>query len=119
MEQKIRARQNWLRIYEQTGSVNKTALRCSIARTTLYRWIKRSKEEGKSGLSDKSKRPLNVVNTKVTSDMESIMLNLRKKKRGGPQRISSYLLPKKITLSPMIVWQFFSRPSGKAYCKAS
>ncbi|WP_183309108.1 helix-turn-helix domain-containing protein, partial [Dysgonomonas hofstadii] len=59
MERKIRARQNWLRIYEQTGSVTKTALRYGIARTTLYRWIKRYQEEGKSGLSDKSKRPLN------------------------------------------------------------
>ncbi|WP_183308069.1 helix-turn-helix domain-containing protein, partial [Dysgonomonas hofstadii] len=46
-------------MYEQTGSVTKTALRCGIARTTLYRWIKRYQEEGKSGLSDKSKRPLN------------------------------------------------------------
>lgn len=119
MEQKIRARQNWLRIYEQTDSVTKTALRCGIARTTLYRWIKRSKEEGKSGLSDKSKRPPNIVNTKVTSDLESIILNLRKKKRGGSQRISSYLLPKKITLSTMTVLQFFSKPSGKASCKAS
>lgn len=77
MERKIRARQNWLRIYEQTGSVTKTALRCGIARTTLYRWIKRYKEEGKSGLSDKSKRPLNLVNTKVTSDLESMILDLR------------------------------------------
>lgn len=37
----------------------------AFAITTLYRWIKRYKEEGKSGLSDKSKRPLNLVNTKV------------------------------------------------------
>ncbi len=109
MERKIRARQNWLRIYEQTGSVTKTALRCGIARTTLYRWIKRYKEEGKSGLSDKSKRPLNLVNTKVTSDLESMILDLRKKKRWGSQRISSYLLRKKITLSPMTVWRVLSK----------
>lgn len=35
--QKIRARQNWLKIYEQKGSVTKIALRCGIARTTLTR----------------------------------------------------------------------------------
>ena len=54
----------------ETGSVTKAALRCGIARTTLYRWMKRYEKEGKSGLSDKSKRPLNLVNDKVTNDLE-------------------------------------------------
>lgn len=76
MEQKIRACQNWLRIYEQTGSVTKTALRCGIARTTVYRRIKRYKKEGKSRFSDKSKRPLNLVNNKITSNLELIILDI-------------------------------------------
>lgn len=50
-------RQKWLELYAETGSVTKTALLCGIARSTLYRWINRGKEEGKSELSDKSKRP--------------------------------------------------------------
>lgn len=93
MERKIKARQSWLRIYEQPGSVTKTALRCGIARTTLYRWIKRFEKEGKSGLSDKSKRPLNLVNTKVTSDLESMILDLLYKQTGGQS--SSTMLSKR------------------------
>ncbi|WP_366070984.1 helix-turn-helix domain-containing protein [uncultured Alistipes sp.] len=34
--------------------MTKTALRCGIARSTLYRWIKRHKEYGENGLSDVS-----------------------------------------------------------------
>ncbi|MGC5743966.1 helix-turn-helix domain-containing protein [Chryseobacterium sp. NFX27] len=56
-QQQVKARKDWLKIYLELGSVTKTALRCRIARSTLYRWIKRYKEEGEQGLSDKSRRP--------------------------------------------------------------
>lgn len=48
-------RKKWLEIYAEIGSVTKTAMRYGIARSTLYRWIKRENEHGESGLSDKSK----------------------------------------------------------------
>lgn len=73
---KIRMRQKWLELYAETGSVTKTALRCGVARSTLYRWINRGKEEGKSELSDKSKRPSRLANMKITPEIETIILNL-------------------------------------------
>ena len=73
---KIRMRQKWLELYAETGSVTKTALRCGIARSTLYRWINREKEQGKSELSDKSKRPSRLANMKITPEIETIILNL-------------------------------------------
>ena len=57
---KIRMRQKWLEIYAETGSVTKTALRCGIARSTLYRWINREKEQDKSKLSDNTTVPLKM-----------------------------------------------------------
>lgn len=69
-------RQKWLELYVETGSVTKTALRCGIARSTLYRWINREKEQGKSELSDKSKRPSRLANMKITPEIETIILNL-------------------------------------------
>ena len=80
---KIRMRQKWLELYAETGSVTKTALRCGIARSTLYRWINREKEEGKSELSDKSKRPSRLANMKITPEIETIILNLCVRQEDG------------------------------------
>lgn len=98
-KRKIITRRNWLKIYNETGSVTKTALRCGIARSTLYRWIKRSKEHPEPKLSDKSHRP-----NKITPELEALILNIRQKRKWGAARISTHLLrTKKIELSPMMV----------------
>ena len=76
-------RQKWLELYAGTGSVTKTALRCGIARSTLYRWINREKEQGKSELSDKSKRPSRLANMKITPEIETIILNLCVRQEDG------------------------------------
>ena len=102
---KIRMRQKWLELYAETGSVTKTALRCGIARSTLYRWINRGKEEGKSVLADKSKRPSSLANKKITPEIETIILNLRETRIWGAQRIANNLLRKKIKFSAMTVWR--------------
>ena len=80
---KIRMRQKWLELYAETGSVTKSALRCGIARSTLYRWINREKEQGKSELSDKSKRPSRLANMKITPEIETIILNLCVRQEDG------------------------------------
>ena len=80
---KIRMRQKWLELYAETGSVTKTALLCGIARSTLYRWINREKEQGKSELSDKSKRPSRLANMKITPEIETIILNLCVRQEDG------------------------------------
>jgi transposase-like protein len=68
MKEDIRMRQKWLELYVETGSVTKTALRCGITRSTLYRWINCEKEQGKSELSDKSKRSSRLANMKITPE---------------------------------------------------
>ena len=107
-------RQKWLEIYAGTGSVTKTAFRCGIVRSTLYRWINREKEHGKSELSDKSKRPSRLANMKITPEIETIILNLRETRRWGAQRIANYLLRKRINLSAMTVWRVLKRHQVKA-----
>ena len=114
---KIRMRQKWLELYAETGSVTKSALRCGIARSTLYRWINRGKEEGKSELSDKSKRPSRLANMKITPEIETIILNLRKTRRWGAQRIANYLLRKRIKLSAMTVWRVLKKHQVRAVVK--
>ena len=80
---KIRMRQKWLELYAETGSVTKTALRCGITRSTLYRWINCEKEQGKSELSDKSKRSSRLANMKITPEIETIILNLCVRQEDG------------------------------------
>ncbi|CAA7197629.1 helix-turn-helix domain-containing protein [Chryseobacterium potabilaquae] len=87
-QQQVKARKDWLKIYLESRSVTKTALRCGIARSTLHRWIKRYREQG---LSDKSRHRKTLTNTKVTKETESIILDLREKKRWEAARISTHL----------------------------
>ncbi|MDB4727763.1 helix-turn-helix domain-containing protein [Saprospiraceae bacterium] len=97
-------------MYEETQSVTKTSLRCSIARSTLYRWIKRYNESGKAGLSDKSKRPLKLVNQKMDDELEQLILRIRKKHKWEAQRISNYLKrTKRIDISAMPIWRVLNK----------
>ena len=107
---KVRAREKWLKIYEETQSVTKTALRCGIARSTLYRWKKRYDEQGRAGLSDKSKRPHRLANQKVDAELEQLILQLRKKRKWGAQRISNHLKrTKRINISAMPIWRVLNK----------
>lgn len=78
--QQVKARKDWLKIHLESVSVTKTALRCGIERSTLHQWIKRYKEKGEQGLSDKSRRSKTLANTKVTKETGPIILDLREKK---------------------------------------
>ena len=73
MKEDIRMRQKWLELYVETGSVTKTALR----------WINCEKEQGKSELSDKSKRSSRLANMKITPEIETIILNLCVRQEDG------------------------------------
>ncbi|AXI23916.1 Winged helix-turn helix [Cardinium endosymbiont of Sogatella furcifera] len=54
---KVNAHKTWIQAYETLGSISKTARRCGIARSTLYRCLKRYKLGGLAGLQDKTQRP--------------------------------------------------------------
>jgi transposase len=82
-ERKIRARENWLKTYQNLGSITKASRKLGVSRSTLYRWINRYNQEGKSGLSDKSRRPKNLVNQKVDPQLEIEILSIRKKRLGA------------------------------------
>ena len=117
-ERNIRARQKWLQTYEELGSVTKAAIRCGISRSTLYRWIERAGSDPDSELSDKSKRPKNLTNTKVTKETETLILDIRKRRNWGAQRISTFLLRKNnIHLSTMTIWRVLKKYNLKPVVK--
>ena len=109
-DKKIQARKKWLALYKETGSVSITCRRCGIARSTLYRWIKRYKLTGFPGLSDKSQRPHKFGNQKTTDDLEKTVLKIREKYNWGSQRISNHLnRTHGISISSMTIWRILKR----------
>jgi transposase-like protein len=76
---KIRARTIWLQTYAALGSISKTARRCGIPRSTLYRWVHRYHVEGKEGLADRSQKPKRLARQRVNEDLKKLILEVRQK----------------------------------------
>lgn len=95
-ERNIKARQKWLQTYEDLWLVTKASIKCGISRSTLYRWIERSKSDLDSKLSDKSKRPKTLPNLKVTDEIETLILDIRRRHNWGAQRISTFYYERRI-----------------------
>ena len=80
-----------VQLYEETGDAGYVCRRCGISRPTLRKWHRRFKELGLDGLQDKSKRPRNSPNLKITPDIEAVILDIRKKRKLGARRIQNEL----------------------------
>lgn len=109
-KRKITARKNWIKLYNELGSVTKTARRCGIPRSTLYRWINRHDPANENSLADKSQKPIKLAKQKTTNEIEELILFIRTKHNFGPQSISTHLLRNyKIKLSSPTVWRVLNR----------
>lgn len=114
INRKITARKNWIRIYEELGSVSRAARRCGIPRSTLYRWINRYDANNKNSLADKSQKPLRLAKQIITNEIEELILSIRSKNNFGPQSISTHLLRNhKLRLSPPTVWRVLTKHNVK------
>tara|TARA_B100001059_G_C17755225_1_gene539492 strand:+ start:158 stop:1123 length:966 start_codon:yes stop_codon:yes gene_type:complete len=92
MNKEIKQRLTWIKLYEETQNAGLVCRRCGISRPTLRKWLKRYEESGLEGLKDVSKRPHRSPNTKVSDEVESWILSLRKKRKLGARRIQNELL---------------------------
>ena len=120
-QRQIKAREIWIDCYQQLGSVSKAARKCGIPRSTLYRWVKRYKANGKEGLLGHSKRPKNFGNRKVNQELETLIKSLRNEFKFGPQRIHVHLLRlHDVNISSATIWRVLNRnqvPTLKKYRK--
>ncbi len=111
---KIRARQQWIKIYQELGSVTVAARKCGIPRSTLYRWVARYEAEGANGLKDQSQPPKKLAKLKITPVLEEKILKLRSEKKWGAKRISIFLLrEEKLELSAPTIWRLLNRHQVK------
>lgn len=101
------ARQTWLRVYQQLGSVSLAARHCGIARSTLHRWLKRKAIQG---LTDYSRRPHRLAGQTTSEEVIGLMLDIRERFHFGKLRICSHLLQHhSLRLSPSTVARILHR----------
>jgi transposase InsO family protein len=117
----IKARETWLKCYEELGSASMAARKCGIPRSTLYRWIKRTKIEGNEALKGRSRRPITLAKQKVTDELTELIKSVRTQFNFGPQRISLHLLRvHNLEISAPTVWRVMKSnnlPNIKKYRK--
>lgn len=92
MDQVIKARMKWVKLYEEKQDAGYVCRRCGISRPTLRKWFKRYQKSGIEGLNDRSKRPHNSPNRKLNNENKNWILNLRESRNLGVRRIKSELL---------------------------
>ena len=90
MDDEIRQRLRWIRLFEETGNQGLVCLRCGISRPTLRKWLKRYQQEGAEGLASHSRQPHRSPQKKVDEQVTQQIQQLRKR-RLGSRRIQSEL----------------------------
>lgn len=65
MTHKLKARLEWVKLYEATKNAGFVCRRCGISRPTLRKWWRRFQKAGKDGLVELSRRPHLSPNRKV------------------------------------------------------
>lgn len=92
MNREIKQRLTWIKLYEETNDAGLVCRKCGISRPTLRKWWKRYQQIGMGGLHSQSRRPHNSPNQKVSSSVESIILDLRSSRNLGARRLQSELV---------------------------
>lgn len=91
MDDEIRRRLTWIRLYEESGDAGLVCRRCGISRPTLRKWVQRYAEQGEAGLASLSRRPRHSPKQKVFEEQEGWILALRRERKLGARRIQHEL----------------------------
>lgn len=91
MNREIQQRLTWVNLYEETKDAGLVCRWCGISRPTLRKWWQRYLDNGVDGLVSQSKRPHNFPNQKITTKIESLILELRLTSNLGARRLQSEL----------------------------
>lgn len=98
MTTSVKNRLKFIKHYQATGNVAQTCRRFSISRQTFYKWHRRYKKYGVSGLSDRTSRPKRFRSPTPKKTITKI-LKLHLQKGWGAKRISDGLKKQGIKVS--------------------
>lgn len=79
------------------------AAMAGVSRQTLYKWLRRYREEGLAGLADRSSRPLRCPH-RTSPEIEQRVLELRRSSKKGP-----HLIGGRLSLAPSTVHAVLAR----------
>jgi transposase InsO family protein len=110
VEQAIRTRLKWVRLYQSTNDAGLVCRRCGVSRPTLRKWWRRFQTYGEDGLHEHSRRPLRTPSPKVTPHYEKLILQFRKERNLGAKRIQAELLRHhNWRISTATIWKVLAR----------
>jgi transposase InsO family protein len=90
-QRQVKLRQSILNHYfDETSNASATCRHYGISRKTFYKWLQRYNKFGKTGLSDRSKKPENSPRA-TSKEVVSKVLYLRQNYHFGAGRVVSYL----------------------------
>jgi len=92
MSKEIQQHLKCVLFYEKEKNAGLTCRRCGISRPTLRKWVKRYKENGIDGLSNRSRRPHLSPQKKINDDIIDIIKDMRSTRNLGARRIQSELI---------------------------
>lgn len=79
MKHKIKARLEWIKLYEETKDAGLVCRRCGISR----KWWRRFQKSGQGGLEDLSRCPKSSPNRKIFEKEINLVSELRKRRLGS------------------------------------
>jgi transposase len=91
MDDEIKQRLRWIKLYQRIGDAGLVCRRCGISRPTLRKWLSRYEQLGTDGLKSQSRRPKHSPGRKVLAQQEQWILELRRDRNLGVRRIQNEL----------------------------
>jgi transposase InsO family protein len=111
LSRRAKVRANLVRWHEQHGSDAKlTAAHFGFSRSTVYVWLRRSREGGAQGFEDRSRRPKRVRQPTWSAELETRVLELRlANPRWGKDVLAPLLWKEGLTVSVSMVGRILSK----------
>lgn len=98
------------RVMEDGWTVAASAEAAGVSRATVYKWLRRFRDEGPAGLADRTSRPHRSPR-RLDEATERRILTARRRRRWGPHQISFYLGVPRSTAYKVLVRNGCSRLS--------
>jgi transposase len=105
---KVEARKELIKTYQETGSISATARLWNTSRQVVRKWVRRYQAQKEEGLRDKSRRPLHSPR-QTPEEIEKLVVEARKKTGLGRRRLAIYLSRQGVKISPNTIRHILRR----------
>jgi transposase InsO family protein len=96
------------RVLEEGRPAAQVADELGVSRATVYKWLRRFREEGEDGLRDRSSRPRRSPR-RLAPELEAAIVRARVQRRYGPHRLAPLLGLPRSTIGKVLVRAGYAR----------